>query len=188
MSTDASESGDLGSLAQSARVKQLRTARGILFFVGILMVAINAFVMFNAESIVDSQFKKEMDRLRGQGMVFDQGKVQELKKTAVQTVKLFAGVTVALGGVFIVFGFMIYQYPVPITITSLVLFIGKEAVFGMIDPMTLVQGWLIKIVIVVCLISAIKAAIAYEKERQDQEMQPSFGGGEDQSQTPQTEF
>ena len=38
---DLSASSNLGSLAQSARAKQLKTARGIMIVVGILTVGVN---------------------------------------------------------------------------------------------------------------------------------------------------
>ena len=47
-SPSASMAG-LGNLAQSARGKELKSARMIMFFVGVLSVAVNMFVFSSAE-------------------------------------------------------------------------------------------------------------------------------------------
>jgi hypothetical protein len=166
-----SETG-LGNLAQAARKKQLKTARGILLFVGIITVVVNiAFCVF-ADKIVDSQIDQEVAELRGQGMEIDNAAVAEVRASSIRSVQLANGIAVALGVVFIVCGIMVYQYPVPTTILSLVLYIGSAAVYGVVDPTTLARGWLIKIIIVVALFKAVQAALAYEKEQKQAESAP----------------
>lgn len=150
---------NLGSLSQSARKKQLRLARGILLFVGVLTVAVNAYFVIKADDLVRNL-----------------GIPQQFHAEAVRTLQLYNGIALVLGIVFIILGIIVYQFPVPVTITGLVLYVGAAAVFGMIDPSTLKNGILVKILIVAGLASAIKAAIAYEKE-QKQQARPSYGGG-----------
>ena len=64
------------------------------------------------------------------------------------------------------------KYPVPITVTSLILYIGAAIVFGVIDPSTLARGIIVKIIIVVCLAKSIQAAVAYQREQENTAMQP----------------
>ena len=143
----------LGSLSQSARQKQLKSARTILLFIGILTLVVNGFVIATAKSSVE----KQAQVLQQQGFIVDIDK-------AVQITQLVAGGAAALGIVFIVFGVIVNKFPVPITISALVLYIGAAAVFALIDPTTLLQGLIIKIVIIVGLVKSVSAALAYQKE------------------------
>lgn len=152
------------SLAQSARLKQLNRARGILIFVGLLTIAVNVFQYVTVERLVDDQFNKEMNELRRQGMQFDQVKVAELRSSAISSVKLFAMGLIAVGAAFLVGAGLIKSYPVPVTIISLVLYVGCAAIFGVLDPESLMKGIIIKIIIVVALVKAVQAAMAYQKE------------------------
>jgi hypothetical protein len=54
--------GDLGSLAQSARLKHLQTARGLLIFIGIITILVNGYFLFTAR-------QQLTDEVRKQGMV-----------------------------------------------------------------------------------------------------------------------
>jgi hypothetical protein len=157
--------GELGNLAQSARVKELKTARGILFFVGILTIAVNIGFIAFAEKAVDSQIETELKPLRQQGMEIDPTQLAEFREQAIRSTRLVNGIAVLIGLVFVVCGVYVYQYPVPATVISLVLYLGSAAVYGVLDPTTLARGWIIKIIVVVCLFKAVQAAIASENER-----------------------
>ena len=98
----------------------------------------------------------EVDKLRNQGMVIDQERVQFNY--------LLIGGALAVGVLFVIFGFLVKAYPVPITITALVLYVGATIIFGIISPETLAAGAIIKIIIVVAMIKAIQAGIEYNKE------------------------
>lgn len=157
--------GGLGSLAQSSRLKQLKSARVILFVVGVLTLLANGAIAMFAESLVESQFEKELIQVRQQGMEVDPVVLAELKEEGIRSVQLAGWIGAALGFVFILMGFFLYSNPVVITISALALYIGSAAVYGAIDPSTLKGGWWIKILIVVGLFKAVQAALAYEKER-----------------------
>src|SRR4051812_22438662 len=164
-SLSPSGSEGLGSLAQSARTKQLKTARGILFVVGILTLVVNGALFFFAESIVKSQLDTEVQKIRAQGMMIDQVKLAQIQDQAVRATRLADGIALLLGVVFIACGALVYTYPVATTVTSLVLYLGAAAVYGVIDPMTLARGWWMKILVAFGLFKAVQAAIAYENER-----------------------
>lgn len=175
--TGAENSGDgLGSLTQAARSKQLNSAKGILLVIGVLTILANGVFFFLAEKMVNDQFAKELAQLRGQGMIVDDAEVEKLKAESIRTTRLVNGFGLLIGVTFIVLGCIVKKYPVPVTITGLVLYLGAAAVFGLIDPQSLVRGLLIKILIIVGLFKAIQAAIAYEKESKseaDQYFSPS---------------
>jgi hypothetical protein len=155
----------LGNLAQSARTKQLKTARGILYFVGIVTIIANGALIYFAESMVKSKLDSEAAQLRSQGFRIDGEKLREIQDQAVRATRLADGIAIILGIIFIVCGALVYSYPVATTVTSLVLYLGAMAVYGVMDPTTLVQGWLVKILVVVGLFKAVQAAIAYESDR-----------------------
>jgi len=158
------EGNGLGSLTQAVRSKQLNSARTVLLVVGVLSLLVNVGFVFMAETLVDKQYESELSKLREQGMDIDQDKVAELRAQDIRALRLLNGAGAVLGLVFIFLGLNVKKYPVPMTITGLVLYLGSAAVFGYLDPSTLARGWIIKGVIVVSLFKAIQAAIAYEKE------------------------
>jgi hypothetical protein len=82
----------------------------------------------------------------------------------VLVVQLIQAVPVGLGVIFIILGVMVKSYPVPMTITGLVLYVLANAIFGLLDPAMLLQGVIIKIIVVVALIKAVQAALAYQRE------------------------
>jgi len=143
----------LGSLAQSARGKELGQARTVLIVVGVLTLAANAFMMYNIPNEVQSVVR-END--------VDPAQLEQFKQTVSMFCYLIYGGAVLLGVLFIVFGVIVKKYPVPITITSLVLYILATLLFGLLEPMSLARGFIVKILIVVGLFRAIKAARAYE--------------------------
>jgi len=159
------ELGGLGSLAQSARAKQLGTARGILLFVGVVTILGNAFFFAFAEKMVDQAIDQELASPEYRNLIVDQDELATHRERAVLITKVINGVGVGIGVLYLFFGIYVKKYPVPITITSLVLYIGSLAVFGYMDPMSLARGWLIKILIIVGLFKAVQAAIAFESER-----------------------
>src|SRR6266446_2239278 len=93
----------LGDLAQAARTKRLKQARGILLFVGILTIIGNIVFLALARSQVKDALDKEEQQLRGQGMVVDQAKRQQVEDQQVLIIYVINGVAIALGVLFVVF-------------------------------------------------------------------------------------
>ncbi|HUT09571.1 MAG TPA: hypothetical protein VMY42_03675 [Thermoguttaceae bacterium] len=166
----ASASSGLGSLSQAARGKKLRTARGVLLFVGILTIVVNAVLFTVVESQIDKEIEKEKQALRQRGLIADPGEVQKVRAQAIRITRLVQGVAIGLGVVFVILGIIVKQFPVGATLTGLVLYIGAAAVFGMIDPATLLTGLIIKVFIVVTLIYSLQAALAYQREEREARM------------------
>lgn len=153
----------LSSLSQSARMKQLKSARMILIFVGVVTVALNGFFYTLAEEMVDNEIRN----LQMQGIVIE-GDVNQIRDQAVKITRLIHGGTVALGVVFILLGVAVRSFPVPATVLGLVLYLGSIAVFAAINPASLLQGIILKIFFIVCLFKAVHSAIGYQRYEQEQ--------------------
>jgi len=149
-----SAGANLGSLAQSARVKNLNTARWVMIAVGVLTIAVNGFLLFTAR-------EQLMNEVRKNNMVIvDQAEFDK----SVAFARLIFVVPIVLGVIFIVLGILVKKYPVPMTITGLVLYILSTLAFAALNPMSLAQGFIIKIIIIVALVKAVQAAMAYQRE------------------------
>ena len=157
----------LTSLSQSARMKQLKSARMILIFVGVVTVALNGFLFVQAEAMVDN----EISNLQMQGIVIE-GDVNQIRDQAIKMRHLIHGGTVALGVVFILLGVAVRSFPVPATVLGLVLYLGSIAVFAVINPASLLQGLFLpcdmKIIFIYCLFKAVHSAIGYQRYEQEQ--------------------
>jgi hypothetical protein len=150
-------SESLGSLAQSARSKQLKSARITLIVIGVLTIVANIAIAAMSDSQVDNEVKK----LHGQGMLVDQKAVDAAKR---ETKLVCVGFAV-LGVVFVVLGVFVASFPVPITILALVLYLAGFAITAVLDPTTILQGIIFKVIIIGGLARSIKAALEYERER-----------------------
>lgn len=145
------EGSGLKSLGQEVRKSSLNSARWIMIVIGVLTIGLNVFLYFSIQD--------EIKKVQRQGMILDQAVVTQ----ALLPVYAFIGV----GVVYILMGIFIYQFPVPFTITALVLYVGGQIVSALLndDPKMLASGLIVKILIVAGLWKAIQAAQAYERER-----------------------
>jgi hypothetical protein len=153
----------LGNLAQAARGKELKSARSIMLFVGVVSILANGYFFAAAASNVRSEIDKEVSKL-GPNFVVDPVKLAQVTSQAVRTTRLIAFGGMLLGGVFVACGLLVEKHPVPMTVTALTLYLGGNAVFGMLNPASLGAGWFMKIFIVIALFKAVQAAFAYQKE------------------------
>jgi uncharacterized membrane protein len=154
---DAQVLKPLGSLSQAARANELKQAQRILIVVGVLTMALNGFLLYNLPNEIQKLIQQEQ---------IAPADVEEFRQTAMIAGGLIYGAAALLGLLFVVFGVIIKQFPVPITVTSLVLYILAVVGFGILDPTTLASGFIIKIFIIFGLFRAIKAARAYQAHTQ----------------------
>ncbi len=173
------ESEELGSLAQSARQTSLKQARTILIVIGVLQLLGALFLYVNAEREARDVIEAEK-RKAGPGMVFDPAKVKEAEEELVRVARLIYLGVVGVGVVFIILGIAVPKAPVACTVTGLVLFVALNAVAAIADPINLVRGIILKVIFLVCLVKAIQAAVAYEREiRAERNAQSSRYDGND---------
>jgi hypothetical protein len=150
-------------LAQSARRTSLRQARIILIILGALNLLGGVVIIFMAEGMVRQSIEEEK-RKAGPNVVFDPAEVKKVEEHQLRVVRLLAGGSALFGFLFIGLGMAVYRAPVACTVTGLVLFVGLHATAAAFDPMEIVRGILLKIIFLVCLIKAVQAALAYERE------------------------
>jgi hypothetical protein len=159
------------SLAQSARTQELKKAKGILWLVGILTIAVYGFMFANSRNELDTAVNGELAK---SGLSIEKVRAwpeamrADFDKTYASTfgkVRLIYGASIALGVIFILCALCVEKKPVASTVTGLVLYLGSMAAAGAIDPANLAKGIIIKIFIIVGLVSSVKAALAIEKER-----------------------
>lgn len=156
----------LGNLAQEARSKELRTARIILFVIGILTVLVNGIMMPSAEKQVREAALAEFKR--NDMVVADQALFDSEVKKAAKPVRLLYVLSIGLGVVFLACGAFVYRAPVAATMTGLVLYLANIAVLGVFEPTTLAQGLILKVLFVVGLVKAVQAAIAFQRAQREQ--------------------
>jgi uncharacterized membrane protein len=146
----------LGSLAQSARGKEISHARNALLLIGFLTMGVNAFLLYNLPNEIEQAIR--------QAPGANPADIEEFKKTTTMFGYLIYGGTVGLGLLFVIFGLIVNKYPLPITIISLVLYILANVFFMVLNPASITGGIVIKAIIVLALFRAIKAARAYNAE------------------------
>jgi predicted RND superfamily exporter protein len=156
MGSPPDKSPGLGSLAQSARFKHLKQARNILLAIGVLTILVNGFLLANV--------RNEAKHVIG-GMHGDPAQIQRLEDHVVRVGAVIYGAVIFLGILFVVFGLIVKFYPVPITIISLILYVGAAAIFAVLDPTSLAHGAIFKVIIIIGLAKAIQSAVAFERER-----------------------
>jgi hypothetical protein len=159
---DISTGGGLSSLAQSAREKQINSARVTLFIIGGLTIILNIVIAFMGQSQIDAELRKQ--GLNPNNLAPEH---QAVVRFALMIHYAVAAGFALMGVVFIVLGVLVRKYPVPCTIAGLALFLLGALIQLAIDPKSLAAGWIIKIIIVVALVKAIQAALAAEREKRE---------------------
>jgi hypothetical protein len=157
----------LGNLAQAARGNELKQAQRILIVIGVLTMAANGYFLYNLPN--------EIQQAIQQNNVAPEG-VEQFRQTVTIFGYLVYGLPAFLGLLFVVFGLIIKQFPVPITVTSLVLYVLATVAFAILSPMTLAQGIIIKVIIIFALFRAIKAARAYQAHKQQSSLAEGLVG------------
>jgi hypothetical protein len=155
----------LGSLGQEARLKNLNTAKWIMIIVGLIQMGNFAIFYAMTEKEADTVIAEELRNQRIGRDQIDPVQFREYRDTMIRIARLIYGALIALGAAFVIMGLFVKKYPVPLTITALVLFIGVHAVLAILNPVNLAAGLLLKVIFIVGLAKAIQAAIAYERER-----------------------
>jgi hypothetical protein len=154
----------LGSLAQAARGNELKQAQRILIVIGLLTLAVNGFNLYNLPNEIQQAIQQNQ---------IPAEQHEEARQKIAMIGYLLYGLPALLGVLFVVFGVIIHRFPVAITVTSLVLYVLATVAFALIVPASLAAGIFIKIIIIIALFRAIKAARAYESHA----AKPSLAGG-----------
>lgn len=155
--------GGLGSLAQAARAKELRSARIIFILIGVLTLIGNGIALATLDTQVDIAIKAEMKSQDLSESDVDPQDLAAARQSIKRVAYLIIGGAILLGIAYFVLAGLVSRYPIPVTVTGLVIYLASAAIFAVIDPTTLVQGIIVKIIIIIGLIKAVSAAVAYQK-------------------------
>jgi hypothetical protein len=150
------ELAKIGSLAQSARLKHLNSARWTLIVIGVLTVLLNGYLLISARDHLVGELRKQNINMANVN--------REEFEHVLMRLRFVDGVAITIGAIFIVLGLLVKVYPVPITITALALYVVATLGFGVLAPETLAQGLIIKIIVILALVKAIQAAFAYQRD------------------------
>jgi hypothetical protein len=165
------QSSNFGSLSEAAQLKKLKSAKVALWIVGILTIALYGFLFANAEKEFDKAYGEELRKLgvsESQVRSLDEetrAEIDKEKADGLAKMKLIYGAGAGLGGIFIVCALLVYKKPLISTMTGLVLYLGGIAANAALEPQTIAKGIIVKIIIIAVLAGAVKAAIAYEREK-----------------------
>ena len=125
----------------------LGTAQITMILVGLLSIGLNGFLLFNAPNEVAEVMKG--------------GDVAMSQESLLQYVQIFYGAFIAVGVAMLLLGALIYQFPVFCPLAGLILYILAIAVSGILNPMSLVKGIVIKVLVIIALGKAVGDGASY---------------------------
>lgn len=166
---------DLQEIAKKIEIKQakqtfqgkIRSGRRTILTCAVLFTIGTVAIWFILNGMLEKQ-QKEVNGAKGNPM-YDQEKVAEAQKQLDRlpgTIKLITAGNAVLALSFYGLWWWAKSRPLPATLSALILFIAVHMLNVAIDPSTLAQGILIKILILVALIGAVNAAQKYQKMTQ----------------------
>ena len=163
MSDEPSRGPKLGSLAQAARGKQLKMLRVLLFIVGGIQIVASVVTL---ATLKEQVHKLVQDEIRKQGVfIVNPAAVKQAEEQLMRENTIVHIGLIILSCVYILFGFIVYLFPLPIAIVSLVLFVGTNITFMIWNPENIYRGIVLKILFLAALIKGIQAAIAHQREQ-----------------------
>lgn len=78
---------------------------------------------------------------------------------------LTTSILVGIGVIFLVLGFWARRSPLPASILGLAFFITIHTLDALADPTALLRGWLIKLIVILMLVNAIRASLKHKQLR-----------------------
>lgn len=132
--------------------KRLGGARWALVIVGVLTIGVNVFLFINATQEIDN-------------LVQGQEELAVDAATAVTVVRVIYGAAIFSGLVFIVLGMLVYRFPIMCPLVGLLMYVGLNGLYGLLDPATLARGAILKIIIIIVLFKAVQSGFEVRRER-----------------------
>lgn len=139
----------LGSLVDDQHGKHIKRARGAIMVVAVITIIAAVVLWLLLES--------EIAKIEANPNMY-------VKQDVVAQQRIAIGATFAIGVVFLALFFWAKSNPFGAALTAFIIYITNIIVGAGIDPKTLPQGILLKIVIIVLLLNGVKSGLAYKKE------------------------
>ena len=118
-----------------------------MIFVGLLTIALNSILYLNATNEV--------------AQVMKAGDVAMSEEALLRFVRIIYGSFIAVGAIEVLLGALIYQFPLFCPLTGLIIFVLANLIIGVLNPMSLVKGIIIKILVVMALVKAVNDGAYY---------------------------
>lgn len=146
----------LGSLAEAQHKKHIKNGRTAIMAVAILILLSGIGFYF----LQNGEIAREVRRVEAlPNMVVDQAVVAKLRTQ----IKALLVVNIALAAAYLGLFFWARTNPFGAALTALILFVTLILVGAAVNPATIVQGWLVKIIVIGALASAVKSGLAHRK-------------------------
>ena len=129
------------------------------------MALVQTGMYFFERGSIRDELNKLVQR-QAPGARLSPAQMNDLEASAQRLLLLFHGGTIAVGLAFVVMGFFVEKYPVPITALALITFIGLNVIFAVVDVHNIYRGWILKLIFIIALSKALSAGIAAQKESQ----------------------
>lgn len=162
--------------SRAPQLKELKNARWTLIILGIIYCGVILFQWNSAQKEIDAADAS----LKAQGSSLEEALAENPEAASqVRLGKILVGVGCSVAVAFVVLGFLVYRFPVGAPLTGLILY-GLDQISGAVmDPSSIAKGVIIKIIIVACLIRAVKAGLNWKRSQV-----VSYGGGDGLASTP----
>jgi uncharacterized membrane protein YvbJ len=152
----------LGNLAGEQHKKHIKSARTAIMAVAVLTILACAFLWFAVKSQEDKMEAEIKQVMSNPAMVLNHDIVDNARQNINQA-KLMVGASTVMGGIFFFLFFWAKQNPFAASLTALILYVTSMVIAVAMNPETLVQGILIKIIIIAVLVNGVKSGLAYKK-------------------------
>jgi len=133
---------------QGEAAGSLGIAQVTLILVGLLTIALNGFLFFNSTNEVQQ--------------VMGSGDVAMSQDSLLRYVQILYGSFIAVGTVMLILGALIYQFPLFCPLAGLLLYLVAIGVSAVIDPMSLIKGIIIKVLVIIALAKAVNDGAYYQ--------------------------
>jgi hypothetical protein len=109
--------------------KQLALVRDILLVIGVVAVVMNCAYLAKVESLVGEEVTTAVEK-----RLNDEERTKLVWDRTMLAVRMTTAGAVAVGALLVVFAFVVQRWPVPITVGSLVMYLGAAGARGYFDP------------------------------------------------------
>lgn len=161
------------NLVTDERTKSLKTAQRWLWVLGALTLVAQLYLFSHAAAEVRSNCDAELAKAGTSIAAIlarppeERAEFEAALQQDINTARLIYGAGIGLGVTFLACGFMMLRKPLAAAITALSLYLASIAGMAALNPATLIQGILVKALVIIALISAVKAALAASRDERD---------------------
>jgi len=143
--------------------RQLNQARVILIIVGVLTLGVNGFLLNQSAKEIDDVLDEEIVAIEAEDQDMDEDALAEFRADALLGLRMVYSTAVGVGIVYLALATLVFEAPVPATLTGLLLYVGSTAFFYWLDPTTIMRGVVVKALIVFGLFRSWRSAVAFAK-------------------------